>query len=328
RWGLLAMSSGQDVRFSEDKVAQGQQLTNKLWNAARLIQLNVGDAADGGDGPAVTAAAMPTAVEDHWILSRLERARADVAADIEGFDFSHAALGLYDFVYGELCDWYLELVKHRLPDLEEGDEQDEDSREALAATLLYVLRQTVALAHPLIPFVTEELWSYLDGAGDLLAGCEYPCADASLVDLDAEVQIERTIEAIVAVRGWRDSVGARAGTSIPARLRASCYESTAPLLARMARLELIDDGESQRARGPALASVAIPGGAIEILSAEGLDLHVAERRRAAAAEKLTVEIERIRSKLENPGFVAKAPAAVVEGERDRLQRLSTELAAL
>ncbi|MGH2834570.1 MAG: valine--tRNA ligase [Solirubrobacteraceae bacterium] len=328
RFGLLAMSSTQDVRYSVEKIQQGQALANKLFNATRFALLRVHASLGAEAAAELEAEPMPRAVEDRWILSRLAQIETDTAARIEDYDFSHAALGLYDFVYGELCDWYLELVKHRLPDLEEGDEQDEDSREALAATLLYVLRQTVALAHPLIPFVTEELWSYLDGAGDLLAGCEYPCADASLVDLDAEVQIERTIEAIVAVRGWRDSVGARAGTSIPARLRASCYESTAPLLARMARLELIDDGESQRARGPALASVAIPGGAIEILSAEGLDLHVAERRRAAAAEKLTVEIERIRSKLENPGFVAKAPAAVVEGERDRLQRLSTELAAL
>ena len=106
RWGLMAMSSGQDVRFSEDKVAQGQQLTNKLWNASRLILLGVGEQA--------RAAAPPNAVEDRWMLSRLARAQTEVSQRIEQFDFSHAALGLYDFVYGELCDWYLELVKPRL----------------------------------------------------------------------------------------------------------------------------------------------------------------------------------------------------------------------
>ena len=106
RWGLLAMASGQDVRFDEDKLAQGQQLTNKLWNAARLILLGVGHDR--------TPRQRPATAEDRWILSRLERARTEVSDRIERYDFSHAALALYDFVYGELCDWYLELVKPRL----------------------------------------------------------------------------------------------------------------------------------------------------------------------------------------------------------------------
>jgi valyl-tRNA synthetase len=106
RWGLLAMSSGQDVSFSEDRIAQGQQLTNKLWNASRLVLLGVSERA--------RAAIEPRTVEDRWILTRLERARAEVASRIDRYDFSHASLELYDFVYGKLCDWYLELVKPRL----------------------------------------------------------------------------------------------------------------------------------------------------------------------------------------------------------------------
>ena len=145
------MSSGQDVRFSEDKVAQGQQLANKLWNASRLILIGVSDEA--------RAAVTPNAVEDRWILSRLERARAEVSTRIDQFDFSHAALALYDFVYGELCDWYLELVK---PRLRAGEPE-------LAGVLLHVLTETVALAHPLIPFETEEIYSYIPGTEGLLA---------------------------------------------------------------------------------------------------------------------------------------------------------------
>ncbi|HEV3053445.1 MAG TPA: class I tRNA ligase family protein, partial [Solirubrobacteraceae bacterium] len=137
RWGLLAMSTGQDVKFAEDKIAQGQQLTNKLWNAARLILLGVGSEARA-------AAIEPTRVEDRWILSRLQRAREEIAARIERYEFAHAALGLYEFVYGELCDWYLELVK---PRLYAGDP-------TAAQTLLHVLTETLALAHPMIPFVT------------------------------------------------------------------------------------------------------------------------------------------------------------------------------
>ncbi|HEV3094570.1 MAG TPA: valine--tRNA ligase [Solirubrobacteraceae bacterium] len=342
RFGLLAMSSTQDVRYSAEKVQQGQALANKLFNATRFALLRVHASLGAEAAAELEPEPLPSTVEDRWILSRLVQIETDTAARIEDYDFSHAALGLYDFVYGELCDWYLELVKHRLGDRDggEGDDADCRSREALAATLLYVLRQTVALAHPVIPFVTEELWRYLDDSNGLLAGCAYPRADGSLADLEAEVELERAIEATVAVRGWRDSVGARAGASIPARLCAAGYEATAPLLARMARLTLVDtdtpgtqspppvQSDATSTRRQAVASVAIPGGTIEILSAEGLDLDAAERRRSAAEQKLRSEIERVRGKLENPGFLAKAPAAVVEGERERLRRLTVELEAL
>src|ERR1700761_8211171 len=154
RWGLLAMSSGQDVRFSEDKLAQGQQLGNKLWNAARLVLLGAEEA--GGE---IRATPTPTTVEDHWMRSRLALAQTRIGELIDAFDFSHAALALYDFIYGELCDWYLELVKPRLREREPE----------LIATLLHVLTETVSLAHPIIPFETEELWSLMPGTEGLLA---------------------------------------------------------------------------------------------------------------------------------------------------------------
>jgi valyl-tRNA synthetase len=335
RFGLLAMSSTQDVRYSAEKVQQGQALANKLFNAARFALTRIHASLGTQAALAARPAALPRTVEDRWILSRLAQAEADTAARIEDYDFSHAALGLYDFVYGELCDWYLELVKHRLPDRTEVGAQESsprpvedaavaEERQALAATLLFILRETLAMAHPLIPFVTEELWSHL-GGGELLAGASYPRAQNALIDLEAEVALERLIEAVTLVRGWRDSVGARAGMIVPARLRADGYEHTAALLARLARLELSEDASSD---GACVASVPVPGGTVEVLSGEGLDLGAAERRRAAAKEKLLVEIERVQGKLSKPGFVDKAPAAVVEGERERLQHLQAELRAL
>jgi valyl-tRNA synthetase len=336
RFGLLAMSSTQDVRYSAEKIQQGQALANKLFNAARFALTRIHASLGTQAARAVEPMAMPRTVEDRWILSRLARIEADTAARIEDYDFSHAALGIYDFVYGELCDWYLELVKHRLPDRVEGEDDAPDrpgehdasageERLALAATLLYVLRETVAMAHPLIPFVTEELWSYLDGTGELLAGASYPRSHDALIDLEAEVVLERTIEAVTLVRGWRDSVGARAGLIVPARLCAEGYEATAPLLARLARLEL---SEEASADGAPVASIPVPGGTVEVLSGEGLDLGAAERRRAAVRQKLLAEIDRVQGKLSKPGFVEKAPAAVVDGERERLEHLRAELAAL
>jgi valyl-tRNA synthetase len=303
RWGLLAMSSGQDVRFSEEKIAQGQQLTNKLWNASRLVLLGV--------GPDARAAVQPGTVEDRWILSRLERARREMTSRIETYEFSRAALGLYDFVYGELCDWYLELVKPRL----------RAGEPALAATLLHVLTETLALAHPIIPFVTEEIYGYVPGAEGLLAA---RVSDDTAVELDeaAEVELSRLIEAVQAVRAWRDATGVKAGATVTTRLAADDYEQTAAHLARLGRLTYSDDG------GEPVASVAVPGGALEILASDELDLGAAERKRAAQHEKLEGEIERSERKLANEGFVTKARPDVVQAERDKLARLRAELEAL
>ncbi|MFL5820079.1 MAG: valine--tRNA ligase [Solirubrobacteraceae bacterium] len=307
RFGLLAMSSTQDVRYSPEKIEQGQRLANKLWNASRLVLLNVREG--------VRPEPRPESLEDRWILSRLQRAKRAAAANIERFDFSHAALGLYDFVYGELCDWYLELVKPRLYD------GGADSC-AVSATLLHVLGETLAMAHPVIPFVTEEIWSHLPGAEGLLAGRRVTEPDGALVDPQAEEQVARAIEAVREVRGWRDRVGVTARDRVPARLEAAGYESMADQVARLARLDLFPDGDDSVAR------VTIPGGTVLVFAGGGFDPEAAERRRAQRRRDLQAEIARSEAKLANQGFVDRAPAAVVDGERDKLQRLRGELDAL
>jgi valyl-tRNA synthetase len=303
RWGLLAMASGQDVRFSEDKIAQGLQLTNKLWNAARLVLMGVGEDA--------RADIRPAGIEDRWILTRLQRAEAEITRRIEEFAFSHAALALYDFVYAELCDWYLELVKPRL----------RAGESALSGTLLHVLTETLALAHPMIPFVTEEIWSYVPGAEGLLAA-GVPRASDGALDEAAEASLARAIEAVQALRAWRNSAGVKAGATVPARLAASGYEETGPHLERLARLQFSSDG------GEPVVSVPVPGGTVEILANEHLDLEASSRKRDAERERLAGEISRAERKLANEGFVSKAPPAVVEAERAKLDRLRTELEAL
>jgi len=308
RFGLLAMSSSQDVRYSAEKVQQGEQLTNKLWNASRLILTRV--------DPDARAEARPRAIEDRWILSRLAAARATVEQHVGEFDFSHAALALYDFVYGELCDWYLELIKPRLYEAE-GDE-----RADLDATLLHVLTETLQLAHPTIPFVTEEIWSFVPGAEGLLAERQAGAAGDAR-DTDAERALADAIAAVQALRGWRDGVGAAAGARIPARLEADGYEQTAAHVARLARFEL---GEANGAADA--AAIAIPGGALVVHASDAVDLGAAERKLAERRRTLEAEIARCAGKLANEGFVAKAPPAVVESERAKLAALREELSAL
>jgi len=316
RFGLLAMSSTQDVRFSEEKISQGQALANKLYNATRFVAMRV-------DGDLTGPAAQPRTVEDRWILSLLQATKADTQARIDGFDFAKAALGLYDFVYGDLCDWYLELVKPRL-----GSDADPGDRAALGATLLHVLRETIAAAHPIIPFVTEELWDLLGyaQAEGLLAAGRLSEPDETLRDPDAEAAMERSIEAIKALRTWRESIGVKAGAIVPGVLRAAGYEQTAARVAGLARFSFDGDGDGDGAEP--VATIAIPGGAVGVLACEAVDLGAADRRLAQAREQIAREIARAAAKLANEGFVAKAPAPVVVAERAKLGRLREELDAL
>jgi valyl-tRNA synthetase len=300
RFGLLAMSSTQDVRYSDEKVQQGQDLANKLWNASRYALRQL--------GPDVVPDPAPRALEDRWILSRLERAKVATAERLEAYEFHRAALGLYDFVYAELCDWYLEWVK---------------GRDDALPLLLHVLRETLAVAHPVIPFVTEAVWEHVPGADGLLAEAAWPAAKPEAIDGDAEAAMGRGIEAVQAVRAWRDSVGARPGAAIPARLEADGFEETAGAVARLGRLDLTGANGAEP-----VAAIAVPGGVVQVLPTDGLDLGAADRKRAELRKRLETEVSRAEGKLANRGFVAKAPDAVVQAERDKLERLRAELEAL
>ena len=306
RYGLLAMSSTQDVRFNEGTIAEGRQLANKLFNASRLVLLRV-------PGRAVTSRPrhrQPTTVEDTWILSRLQAAEADVAEAIDAFEFHRATRALYRFVYAELCDWYLEMLKPRL--------YAEDNAVA-AEFALHVLAETLALAHPVIPFVTEEIWSLLPGPKDLLMGHRWPEADPALRDEEVEREVARAIEATQALRKWRDGVGAPPGARVPARLEADGYERMADHVGRLSRFEFSPNGDEP------VATVGVPGGNVAVLASETVDLEAEKRRAAQRAEVLRKEIARAEGKLANQGFVAKAPEAVVQAEREKLAKLKREL---
>jgi valyl-tRNA synthetase len=309
RFGLLAMSSSQDVKYNEEKIQQGQELANKLWNASRLILLGAGEA---------EAAARPQTVEDRWILSRLERLTERVTALIDGFELSRAALDLYGAFWGEVCDWYLEFVKPRLRDDFTGGDRD-----ATSATVLYVLDRCLRLLHPMMPFVTEEIWSHMPGERGLLAADRWPELDPSLVDEEAEAVVERTIEAVTALRRYRQDVGAPAAAWIPGRLAAEGYEATSEQVARLARFRLGDLNG-----GDPVASVPVPGGAVQVLATADIDFGGADQRRAAEREKLEQEIARAEAKLANEKFVERAPSKVVDAERAKLDRYRRELQEL
>jgi valyl-tRNA synthetase len=297
RFGLLAMTSTQDVRFSQARVQQGRDLANKMWNASRLILLNARD--DVEPGP------RSGRVEDRWIASRLQRATLSVTESIEGYDFAHAALDLYEFFWSELCDWYLEIVKPRLYD---GDED-------ASASLLWALEQVLALAHPIMPFVTEEIYSYLPKRpAEALVVHEFPVADEALVDEVAEREIGEAIALTRALRRWRQLAEVPVKQVLTARAEDSKHE----LVSRLAKVEFSGDG------GEPMASV----GGIELLETEGVDPKAVAARIDERREQLRAEVKRGEGKLSNEGFVAKAPADVVDAEREKLAAYKAELEEL
>ena len=298
RFGLLAMSSTQDVRYSEARVKQGRDLANKMWNASRLILMN---AADG-----VEAAPGRDRAEDRWIASRLQAAIASVTESVEVYDFAHAALDLYEFFWSELCDWYLEIVKGRLYD---GDPD-------ASATLLWALEQVLALAHPFMPFVTEEVYSYLPSpSAQALVVHPFPEADPGLLDASAEAEVGAAIKLTRGLRRWRDLAGVPAGQVLAARATA---EQPHELVGRLARMGFEDtDGE-------AIAKV----GGIELLETDGLDADAVRARIDERREKLRSEVARGEGKLSNEKFTANAPAEVVDEERTKLESYRAELEEL
>ena len=315
RFGLLAMSSSQDVRYSAEKIRQGQQLANKMWNASRLVLTNAA---------AVEPAAQPQTVEDRWICSRLMRVSDEITEQIERYDFSHAVQTLYSFFWNEFCDWYLEMVKPRLYGA------DEQAKRAVSANLLFVLEQTLALAHPVRPVRPEEIWSFLpDRKADLVVS-EFPVADPGLIDEEAEREIQTLIDAVRALRNYRESVGIQAGAKIPVRVAPeddaarAIYERGAAIVASQARVSVTFDGDG----ADATASVSVPGGKIELLAADEVDPAEARRKREAKIAELRSEIKRAEGKLANEKFVAKAPPELVDGEREKLERYKGELAEL
>jgi valyl-tRNA synthetase len=308
RFGLLAMSSAQDVKFNEERVKQGRDLANKLWNASRLILLRVSEVE-----PDPRAA---TTVEDRWIVSLLEQLTEHVSGLYDGFRFSQATLDLYGAFWSRLCDWYLELAKPRLY---------EEDNEAVSGVLLWALERTLRLLHPVMPFVTEEIWSLMPGEREMLAVADWPQADESNVDRGAEEDVERLIDAITSVRRYREEVAAKPSAVLRGRLAAEGYDGLREHLARLARFEFVDEDPGN---GDVLATVPVPGGGLQVLPSDALDPAEAERRRAARRDQLGREIERAEQKLANEQFVERAPAAVVAEERRKLEEYREALRRL
>jgi len=328
RFGLLYMSSVQDVRFSADRIEMGRNFANKLWNASRLIL--------SGVHPNATPVAVPRTCADRWIFSRLGAVTRELAGLYDSFDLAEAARVGYRFVWNEVCDWYLEIAKSRLYGEDEGERLD------VSCTLLSLLDSTLRLLHPMMPFVTAELYRNLPRAGetsvstagdvndgsigpDILAAL-FPDIDPAWDDPAAEQAMDAFIGAVSGIRSAREEL------ELPRSVSAGVWVVAAET--ERARAMTEHEAAFRQLCGCEVAGVAtkdeeVPPGRYTSIQAPGLkvllpleglvDVDKERARLLARAAKAQSDIDRARSKLGNKGFVANAPAEVVAEMRERLE---------
>jgi valyl-tRNA synthetase len=325
RFALLRASApGTDVPIAEEWVEGARRFTNKLWNAARFVLLQLGEGFALHGPPEA-----PAAVEDRWILSRLEAARAAVDAAHAEHDLSRAARTLYHFIWDEYCDWYLELAKLR---------DDEEAKQVLA----HVLDQALRLLHPQMPFVTEEIWQALHGApeGRALMVAEWPQPQPGRRDEQAEAQLGALQEATTELRRFRADHGLAASKRIEVLAvagpdRRPVLEAGVEGIRRLAGVDGWTFVDAAPADAGPLGKVPLTGAELLVPLAGVVDLDEERERLRRELAKATAERERAERKLANAGFVAKAPEAVVAAERGKvadwgraIETLRDQLAAL
>lgn len=310
RWFLANGSApGQDVRYSTDKMDAAWNFINKIWNASRYALMNVGDlTADQVD---ITG---EKTLADKWILTRLNQTIGKVTELFEKFEFGEAGRLLYRFIWDDFCDWYIEMSKETLA----GD--DETAKLTTRSILVYVLDNTLRLLHPIMPFVTEEIWQSVPHVGESLVVATYPTVHPEQMDEKAAEEMEFLMDFIRSVRTVRNEMNTPLSKPINIIAKVSDAAHYAVLkenesyIARFSNPEEFVYGEDVEAPSDAVTSV-ITGAEIYLPLAGLINIEDEIARLEKEAEKLQQEVDRVEKKLSNEKFVAKAPAAVVEAER-------------
>ena len=315
----MGVSPGNDTRYSDEKVESARNFANKVWNASRFVLMNT--------QTRETIDPARLLLPDQWILSRLNRTIAEVSAHMEDGDFGIAAQNLYDFAWSEFCDWYIELSKGRLMG------EDEEQKQNVRAVLLYVLEGLLKLLHPFMPFLTEEVYQYLPEHDGMLILARWP-EEKPEYDFPREArQMEGLMEVIRSVRNLRAEMNVQAGkrTHI-ALIPESGWEETLamaePYLQRMAYASHVELGGKDALAGQKVVSAVCAAGELRIPLGDLVDIDKEIARLEKEQKNLQGEIARANGKLNNPGFLNKAPAHLVEQEKEKLKVNETKLQAL
>ncbi len=332
RFTLAAMAApGTDIAFNESRTEGYRAFANKIWNAARFMFMNV-DRIAPGTQPGRTAEGRPhagvegfqaAALEDRWILSRFNRVVADVNAALQTFRFHEAANSIYDFFWGEFCDWYLELIKPRM-----ADGASPQTAQTACANLVALFEAALRLLHPVMPFITEEIWhAVYDGRppAKSIALVSYPQSNEKELDAGAETEMSILQDLIMSVRNLRAELKVEPKVRVPIQVFAHendvrrSFEQNRTAIERLAAVESISFVESSLAKLPGARHTA--RFEVHVIYEKKIDV-VAERERLTKEfDKIEKEIANGQRQLSNEGFLAKAPAHVVEGLRKRAGEL-------
>ncbi len=321
-------TTGRDIKFDMGRIAGYRNFCNKLWNAARYVLMNTEDQDRGQDGGEVALSAA-----DHWILSRLQGLKSEARDSIEGYRFDRVAQAIYEFTWNEYCDWYLELSKPVLL----SPNSDEAAQRGARRTLVRVLEELLRLAHPLIPFITEEIWQMVaplaGKKGDTVMLQPYPEADGALVDASAEAEMNWVMGFILGVRRIRGEMNISPGKPLAVMLqngsaRDGTFLDTHRLyletLARLDSIIWLEAGDEAPD-----SAIALVGEMKILIPMSGLIDKEAELARLnKEIEKIGKDLSRSTGKLSNPNFVDKAPPAVVDKERNKVVEMSAAMTKL
>lgn len=324
RWFLMTGSTpGQDTRFSYDKMDAAWNFINKIWNASRFVVMNLEQDAVPARKPDTTKFDL----SDRWIFSRLNQTIADVIRLSDSFEFGESGRIVYNFIWNDFCDWYIEMSKVVL------NGTDEEAKSNKQANLIYVLDQILRLVHPTMPFVTEKLWLSMPHEGSSLTVAAYPEVDANYQDDAAEEEMNFLIELIKAVRNIRAEANAPMSNSIDLLIQvdsnkeAAIIEHNTDYLANFVHPKNLKVATEIEA--PKLAKNAVVKGAQVFVPLEELvDLGEEIEKLQRDQAKLKAEIARIDKKLGNAGFVSKAPAAVVDEQKTKRADYESQLEAV
>lgn len=318
---ITGNTPGNDMRFYWERVEGTRNFANKIWNASRFALMNM----EGYDKDAELA---PYTLADKWILSRLQDTVKDVTGLLERFELGEAGRAIYDFIWSEVCDWYIEIAKPRLYNKEAASE-----RATAQHVLATVLVSAMKLLHPYMPFITEEIYQCLPHEAESIMISQWPVADESLVDPEAERGMNAIMDSIKAIRNMRAEVNANPGKKIPAIMLVSedLREVVAHNDSYIKLLGGIDNLELRPLNGekPENAMAAVVTGIEVYLPLAGLiDVEKETQRLSKELAAMEKDLQRAGGKLNNAGFLAKAPEDVIAKERAKYEELSGKIEAV
>ena len=318
---ITGNTPGNDMRFYWERVEATRNFANKIWNASRFALMNI----EGYDPNAKLA---PYTLADRWILSRLQHVSKEVTDLLGKFELGEAGRTIYDFIWGEVCDWYIELAKPRLYNKENAEE-----RATAQHVLATVLTSAMQLLHPYMPFITEEIYQCLPHQAESIMVSQWPFAKEELMDDEAERLMGAIMDSIKAIRNMRAEVNVPPGKKVPAILLAAAdlkegveaNQNYIHLMGAIDELTVLADDAAK----PENAMAAVVSGIEVYLPLAGLiDVEKENQRLNKELATIDKELSRVEGKLGNEGFLAKAPADVIEKEKAKADELNGKKAAI